>query len=154
MIRSGLLLVVAMLLSGFLLAEAPREYFASRTFNSPHIDGILQDPCWETAPRAKDFRMHSPNDDRPATFQTEFAILYDNNNIYVAVWAFDPEPDKIFRQISRRDLVESEFVAVCFDSYFDKKTCYCFFISASGVIGDLFISQDGDINDDTWNAIW
>lgn len=154
MIKSGFIVIVAMLLSGLLLAETPREYIASRTLNPPHIDGLLNDPCWKTVTRANDFRMHTPRDDRPATFQTEFAILYDNNNIYVGVRAFDPEPDKIFRQISRRDQVESEFVAVCFDSYFDKKTCFCFFVSASGVMGDLFISQDGDVNDETWDAVW
>ena len=137
-----------------LFAQSPREYVTSRTHNPPLIDGLLDDACWETVPMSGDFKMHQPYDDRPATFKTEFAILYDNNNIYVAVRSYDPEPDKIYRQVSRRDHVNTEFVAVCFDTYYDKKTCSCFFINASGVVGDMFISQDGDVNDESWNAIW
>ena len=140
--------------SGILLAQSPKEYVTSRTLTPPVIDGVIDDACWETVPMSGDFRMHQPYDDRSADFQTEFAVLYDNNNLYFAVRAYDPEPDKIYRQISRRDHVGTEFVAVFLDSYFDKKTSFCFFINASGVIGDLFISQDGDVKDDSWNAVW
>ena len=137
-----------------LFAKSPREYTTSRTNNPPVVDGILDDACWETIPMTGDFRMHQPHDDRPASFDTEFAIIYDNNNLYVSIRAYDPEPDKIFRQVARRDAVNSEFVALCLDSYYDKSTCYCFFVSASGVMGDVFISKDGESNDDSWNAIW
>jgi len=142
------------LLSGFLLAQTPGEYVTSRTTNPPVIDGLIDDACWKTVPFASNFHMHQPYDDRPATFQTEFAILYDDNNLYVAIKAHDPEPEKIHKQITRRDQVNSEFVAVCLDSYNDNNTCYCFFITPSGVIGDLFISKDGESNDESWNAIW
>ena len=142
------------LLSGILLAETSREYITSKTSNPPVIDGLIDDSCWESVPFAGNFIMHQPHDDRPASFQTEFAILYDDNNLYVAVRAFDPEPDKIHKQITRRDNVNSEFIAVCIDSYNDNNTCYCFLITPTGVLGDLFISRDGENNDESWNAIW
>ncbi|MCD6447184.1 MAG: carbohydrate binding family 9 domain-containing protein, partial [Candidatus Marinimicrobia bacterium] len=148
------LIIFVIAFSALLFAEESREYVTSRTNNPPVIDGILDDTCWEIAPMSGDFKMHQPHDDRPASFDTEFAILYDNNNLYVAIRAHDPEPDKIYRQVARRDAVNSEFVALCLDSYYDKSTCYCFFVSASGVMGDVFISKDGESLDDSWNAIW
>jgi hypothetical protein len=154
MFKSKFTIIAMVLLSGLLLAQTPGEYVTSRTLSPPVIDGIIDDTCWETVAMAGDFKMHMPYDDRPATFQTKFAILYDDNNLYVAIRAFDPEPDKIYKQITRRDEVNSEFVAVCIDSYNDNNTSFCFFVTPSGVIGDLFLSKDGEINDESWNAIW
>lgn len=148
------LIIIVMVFSALLFAESPREYITSRTNNPPVIDGILDDACWETVPLAGDFHMHQPYDDRPAEFQTEFSVVYDNNNLYVAVRAYDPEPDKIYRQIARRDNINTEFISVCIDSYHDKNTCYCFFVNASGVMGDAFISKNGEVMDDSWDAIW
>ena len=148
------LIIVTLAFVVLLFAEQPREYITSRTNNPPVIDGILDDTCWKTAQKSQDFRMHQPHDNIPASFDTEFSILYDNNNLYVAIRAHDPEPDKIYRQITRRDNVNSEFVALCIDSYYDKNTCFCFFVNASGVVGDIFISRDGENNDESWDAIW
>ncbi|RKY55596.1 MAG: hydrolase, partial [Candidatus Neomarinimicrobiota bacterium] len=148
------LIIFVFVFTAILYAENSREYVTSKTMNPPVIDGILDDTCWATAPMTGDFHMHQPHDDRSASFQTEFAILYDNDNLYVAIRAHDPEPEKIYRQIARRDNVSSEFVALCIDSYHDKNTCFCFFVNASGVMGDIFISKDGENNDESWNAIW
>ncbi|MCK4531016.1 MAG: carbohydrate binding family 9 domain-containing protein [Candidatus Marinimicrobia bacterium] len=148
------LIIFVIAFSALLFAEESREYVTSRTNNPPVIDGVLDDACWETVPMTGDFRMHSPYDDRPATFDTEFAVLYDDNNLYIAVRAHDPDPDKIFRQIARRDHVETEFISVCIDSYHDKNTCYCFFVNASGVMGDIFFSKNGEVSDGSWDAIW
>ena len=149
-----IIIISFILLSAFLLGTEAREYIAVRTSNPPVIDGKLDDACWETVTSSRDFRMHSPYDDRPATFDTEFSVIYDDNNLYIAVRAHDPNPDKIFRQIARRDHVETEFISVCIDSYHDKNTCYCFFVNASGVMGDLFVSKNGGSLDDSWDAIW
>ena len=147
-------IILILLSSALLYAENPREYISKRTHNPPTIDGVLSDECWNTITPTGGFKMHKPHDDRPATFDTQFSILYDNNNLYIAVRAFDPEPEKIYRKISRRDNVNSEFVGICIDSYHDKNTAYCFFVNASGVMGDIFISKDGENNDESWNAIW
>jgi Domain of unknown function (DUF5916)/Carbohydrate family 9 binding domain-like len=148
------LIIAVMLSSAFLFAQENREYITSRVSTPPVIDGILDDACWETVPFSGDFNMHSPHDDRPSSFKTEFAVTYDNDNLYIAVRAFDPEPDKIYRQINRRDVVFTEFIGICIDSYHDKNTCFAFLATPSGVMGDLFISKDGEVNDESWNAIW
>ena len=45
-----------------------------------------------------------------------------HNNIYVFIRAFDKEPDKISRIMSRRDNFDGDLVEINIDSYFDKQT--------------------------------
>ena len=91
--RTTKFFTITLLLTTFIFAEPPREYTTKRTDHPPVIDGILDDDCWKTVPMTGNFRMNHPQDDHPATYDTQFGILYDNNNLYVEVRAFDPEPD-------------------------------------------------------------
>jgi hypothetical protein len=134
--------------------DIKREYVTSRTSKAPIVDGRIDDACWKTTNISSDFNMYSPYDDRPASFATEFKILYDNNNLYIAVRAYDPEPSKIYKKLSRRDNVSEEFISIYIDSYHDNTTAYCFTVNAAGVIKDMFGSLDGKDWDDSWNAIW
>ncbi len=46
-----------------------------------------------------------PEGRRPSpSSQTSFAVLYDDQAIYVGVWADDPNPSKIRAQLTRRDV--------------------------------------------------
>ncbi|PLX16318.1 MAG: hydrolase, partial [Salinivirgaceae bacterium] len=81
-------------------------------------------------------------------------ILYDHNFIYIGIRAFDTEPDKIERQLSRRDDVEGDFVEISFDSYHDNRTAFEFGVSAVGVKSDALISNDGNNSDRNWDPIW
>ena len=122
---------------------------------SPHIDGQLNDPAWEQVDWAGgDFRQLEPDKGKPASVQTKFKILYDAKNIYVAIRALDPEPDKIVKRMSRRDGFEGDMVEINFDSYNDKRTAFSFTASASGVKGDEYISNNGDNWDPGWDPIW
>ena len=44
----------------------------------------------------------------PANPRTEARILFDDRFLYVSVTCFDPEPERIVRQLGRRDLEEEE----------------------------------------------
>ena len=101
-----------------------------------------------------DFRQLEPDKGKPASVQTKFKILYDAKNIYVAIKALDPEPEKIAKRMSRRDTFEGDMVEINFDSYFDKRTAFSFTASASGVKGEEYISNNGDDWDPGWDPIW
>lgn len=121
----------------------------------PQIDGVLNDSAWnQVSWGGGDFRQLEPDKGKPATVQTKFKILYDAKNIYVAIYALDPEPDKIAKRMSRRDTFEGDMVEVNFDSYFDKRTAFSFTASASGVKGEEYISDNGDNWDPGWDPIW
>lgn len=119
----------------------------------PDIDGVLDDAAWSTGKWEEGFVQREPYEGVDPTQKTAFKILYDNENIYVAIRAYDSEPGKIEKRLSRRDAFEGDWVAIAFDSYFDKLTAFSFGVSASGVKNDLFVSNE-DQMDDTWDPVW
>ncbi|MFQ5676702.1 MAG: DUF5916 domain-containing protein, partial [bacterium] len=86
--------------------------------------------------------------------KTAFKILYDENNLYIGVRAFDTEPEKIVRRVTRRDRFDGDWVEINIDSYFDHRTAFSFTINVAGVKGDEAISNDGDNWDSNWDPVW
>ena len=81
-----------------------RVYNTSRIVGSPPvIDGLVNDNAWELVDWSGDFTQKEPYEYEPPTQQTAFKLLFDDNNLYVAIRAFDTEPDKIEKRLSRRD---------------------------------------------------
>ena len=117
------------------------------------IDGHLDEDAWKTAPRESSFVQRFPNDGGKPDFNTQFAVLYDDEAIYVGVWADDPHPDLIRAQLTRRDVdALADAVLVGFDSYHDRRTGYVFQLNAAGVQRDMLIFDDSN-QDDTWDAV-
>lgn len=121
---------------------------------APQIDGLLDDPVWQTVEWGTDFVQVNPEEGKPPSQETAFKILYDEKFLYVGFRCYDDEPDKVVRRMSRRDGFEGDWVEINIDSYNDKRTAFSFTISASGVKGDEFISNNGENWDESWNPIW
>ena len=133
-----------------------RIYVAKSTGIStpPEIDGNISDPAWELVPWSSDFTEFGPDNGNAPSHQTKMKILYDEKNLYVAFQLLNPEPEKIEKRLSRRDGFEGDWVSIQIDSYNDKRTAFSFTVSAAGVKGDDFISNDGKNRDLSWNPIW
>jgi len=131
-----------------------RSYTTTRlTTARPTIDGVLNDACWQTGEWAGDFTQLLPTEGAKPTQNTKIKILYDDKNIYVAIRAFDTEPDKISRKLGRRDELYGDMVGINFDSYHDHRTGFEFTVTAAGQKIDLilFNPMAWDMN---WNAVW
>ncbi len=132
-----------------------KNYSAQKVNNlNLNIDGNFNENEWLSANWENHFIQHEPYEGKAPYQQTEFAILYDENNIYVAIKAHDKSPDSISMRLSRRDQLDGDMVGVLFDTYFDKRTAFGFFVSAAGVKNDFVTSGDGENMDDTWDPIW
>ena len=131
-----------------------KTYQTVFTNTAPAIDGLMNDSCWNKVEWKGDFIQSQPYDNKPPSQQTSFKILYDDNNLYVFIRAFDTEPEKISRRISRRDNFDGDMVEINIDSYYDQQTAFSFTAMASGAKGDEAITQDGNNWDDSWNPIW
>ncbi len=119
----------------------------------PVLDGKLDDGCWAHAEWSGDFVQFEPYEDSLPSQNTQFAILYDDNNIYVAIKAFDSEPDKINKRLTRRDDGDGDWVGVIIDSYEDKLTAFGFTVTAAGSKVDMIFTNDVN-TDDSWDPIW
>ena len=71
------------------------------------LDGAFTETIWEQVPAVSDFRQRDPKDGAPPTFKTDVKVVYDASNLYVAVRAYDPEPDKLVGLRTRRDTESS-----------------------------------------------
>jgi hypothetical protein len=131
-----------------------RTYHTTFTSNAPEIDGLENDDCWNLVEWSSDFIQSHPAENKPPSQETAFKILFDNDNLYVFIRAFDTEPEKISRIMSRRDNFSGDMVFIDIDSYFDKQTDFLFAASASGAKSDAAVSQNGQNEDESWNPVW
>ena len=114
----------------------------------------LDDAAWEVVEWASDYVQYEPDNGAAPAEQTKFKIVYDDKNIYIAAYCLDSEPDKIVKRLSRRDGFEGDWIEFNIDSYNDERTGFSFTITAAGVKGDEFISNNGNNWDSSWNPIW
>ncbi len=151
---SGLMILLFSLLQAQ-NENSRKSYICSRLSNpAPVIDGSLDDLVWLTGNWEGNFIQFEPFENAEPTFQTDFKILYDDNNLYVAIRSFDTAPDSIVRRLSRRDDMQGDMVGIQFDSYFDHRTGFTFFVTAAGVKADRLDLNDGQSEDYTWDPVW
>ena len=137
--------------------EVPKKIYVTARIDSqpaPAIDGHLNDTAWDQVPWEGAFIELRPDENTPPSYQTRFKILYDSKNLYVGIHALDAEPERIVKRLSRRDGFEGDWVGIFIDSYNDKRTAFGFIVSAAGVKNDVFESNNGNNEDETWNPIW
>jgi Domain of unknown function (DUF5916) len=121
-----------------------------------HIDGQLDEDVW----KSKDLQLadgwiqRSPDEGKEPTESTLVAVAYDDAAIYFAFWCFDSEPNKMDRQLLRRDRFgESDLIVVRLDPYHDHQTGYEFYVNSAGVQCDVKLFNDVN-GDNAWNGVW
>jgi len=131
-----------------------RVYTTTRTANPPVINGDLGDAVWTEGEWAGGFWQYEPAEGAPVSQKTEFKLLFDDNNLYVAFKCHDSAPDSIVTRMTRRDDTDGDEVSILIDSYFDQRTAFAFTVSAAGVKGDLVYTEDGMNQDESFDPIW
>lgn len=136
------------------LAHPQRTALAVRTATPPIIDGVVDDAVWQLAPAQSGFTQEDPDQGKPATEDTAFRILYDDEALYVAVICHDSEPDSIRAALSRRDeWIERDVFEFHLDPHHDHQTGFFFVVGPSGWVRDGVIFNDDD-GDRTWDGVW
>jgi hypothetical protein len=132
-----------------------KQYHAQRLEGlAPTIDAILDDEAWQKIEWEGGFTQYEPYNGREASQPTFFKLLFDDNNLYVAIRALDASPDSIVTRLTRRDSEDGDGVGIAFDSYYDQRTAFIFSVSASGIKSDWVMSNDGENEDRTWDPNW
>lgn len=146
-------------------ASDPQDLTSSRAVAFPvramrcpngnmRVDGALKEDAWAKAPVAEGFVQQDPYEGMPATEKTTVRVVFDDENIYIGIKAYDEQPQKIVARLSRRDQdCPSDWLYVGFDSYNDRRTAFVFGINAAGTKRDMIFYNDTD-QDANWDAIW
>ena len=134
--------------------EVPLRELA-RTTTAPVIDGVLDDAVWTDATLIDDLAQVEPIEAAEPSERTEVRLLHDRDTMYVAIQAFDADPDAIVATQMRRDadLDADDHVRILIDPYFDRRNGFLFEINAVGAKRDGLIESNTRIRTD-WDGIW
>ncbi|HBH06444.1 MAG TPA: hypothetical protein DDX92_07560 [Flavobacteriales bacterium] len=120
------------------------------------FDGNLDEPEWKVAQKISSFTQRELDLGQPITEKTEVAILIDDEHLYIGVWCFDREPDKIIAKEMRRDFdfgLEDNFMVII-DTYLDHRNGFLFVINPNGARADLQTFNNGGSSNQFWNGVW
>ena len=119
------------------------------------IDGLISEPDWKTAEKAKDFQLVLPVDSGYAKSPSEVVMTYDDKAFYLGITFFDTIPGKRIMESFRRDFIfgNNDNVLVFFDTFLDQTNGFSFGASASGAKWDGTMSGGSAVNLN-WDCKW
>jgi len=120
------------------------------------LDGKLNEEVWQKAAKLNQFTQRELFVGEPASERTEVAVLYDEHNLYIGVWCYDSEPDKIVAKELRRDFsygLDDNFIVII-DTYLDKRNGFMFVTNPNAARADLQVFNNGGSTNSFWNGVW
>ena len=137
--------------------HSPPDKCGALCITSPiKMDGVLDEPEWARAPHISNFTQRELDENAPATEQTEVAILYSRTDLYIGIWCFDKEPDKIVAQRMKWDFDtdSDDNFQIILDTYGDRRNAYFFAVNPNGSQADALIQDNGRKSNSDWNGVW
>ncbi|MCD4678873.1 MAG: carbohydrate binding family 9 domain-containing protein [Bacteroidales bacterium] len=136
-----------------------KTYTAVKTDIPPKIDGILDDGVWKNIASATDFIQFRPHNGQAATLDSKVKIVYDNEAVYIGAIMYDPYPDSILTELSRRDEANNvSTFGIYIDPFNDAAVAYGFFVTAAGVQIDKKADYQNNYHpehgNNSWDAVW
>ena len=103
--RNQFLVFCSMLIPQLMSAQisSPDTIKAEKLKSLIRVDGILDELDWNIAQRITNFTQRELNEGEPASEETNVAILYNQNTLYIGLWAYDSKPDRIVATEMKRD---------------------------------------------------
>jgi hypothetical protein len=137
-------------------ARHSRKLPATRASGPITLDGRLDEPAWAAAPVADRFIQNDPREGEPATFDTEVRMLYDDDALYIGVFAHDPDPADIIVNELRKDFNtgNGDSFQVVIDTFKDERNGYQFAVNPAGAKWDAQMSNEGRENNSNWDGVW
>ncbi|MEP6513579.1 MAG: DUF5916 domain-containing protein [Parafilimonas sp.] len=133
---------------------------AKRTSGIVKIDGIPNDAEWKDAAVMTDLIEFRPKKGAPedAGNKTISYLMYNDEGIYFGGFCHEKTKDSIATELVGRDgFGTNDYVGLIFDTYNDKLNGFEYFVTPLGEQWDSKMnppSQDGNMEDFTWNAVW
>ena len=142
----------------------------TRTAQPPRLDGVLDEPEWESAAVIDEFVQQEPSEGEPATERTVVRIMYDAEALYIGMEAYDSEDGGVIATEMRRDsrqLLDEDNFQIILDTFNDSRSGYMFVTSPLGAKLEQQIAEEGEgsystssfnssnsnINID-WDGVW
>ena len=120
---------------------------------APVIDGDISDPVWQKAPPIEEFYQLEPQEGLPPQERTVVRVLYDENNLYFSIMAYDTAP--VTARIKQRDgtIDSDDVVRITLDPDLTRRNGYAFDINPLGARREGLIQNNTDVLYQ-WNTLW
>ena len=154
--RSGLICIALVTVSTVQAAERPIAAVTQLAL-APEIDGVIGDGEWQGVPVGdRPFIQVVPEFGEPSPFRTVVRIAQTEDALYVAIEAFDLDPDRLSVAATSRDgaMDRDDSVAVMVDTFSDRRTGYVFRTNALATQWDARLADNGRTVDALWDAEW
>jgi hypothetical protein len=136
----------------------PRDFEVRRAISAIEVDGVLDEPAWQDALSFALPCEWNPGDNVAPPVETDFLVTYDDEHLYVAWRAFDPEPSAIRAHLMDRDsidtFVQDDHVVLILDTFNDERRGFQLRVNPLGVQADALFSQSEGIEDFSYDMIW
>ncbi|HEX4301777.1 MAG TPA: sugar-binding protein [Rhizomicrobium sp.] len=160
----GAAMVLAVCVSPALAQTAPHDFQTYRPSlpgtridakDAPNIDGDVSDPVWQKAPAIDEFYQLEPHEGAPADERTVVHVLYDENNLYLSIMAYDDEPGKITAHIKARDgaIDQDDLFRIYLDPSMTRRNGYIFEVNPLGARREGLVQNNIDVLYQ-WNTLW
>jgi hypothetical protein len=119
------------------------------------IDGVLDEPVWQTAPKIGDLVQREPNEGESPSERTDVTLLHDADNLYIGVMCYDSEAKRVIGTQMARDamLNSDDRISIVLDTYRDQRNAFFFATNPAGALVDGLVFANGQSNNE-WDAIW
>jgi len=131
------------------------QYHIHRLTSPVKIDGIMDEPAWQDAEAAKNFRMVLPMDTSLAKVPTEVRMAYDDKNIYIIAVCYKAMPGQSMVESLKRDFAfgKNDNFIFFMDTYNDQTNGFSFGANAVGAEWDGTMYEGGKV-DLNWTNKW
>lgn len=152
-ILPGIVLLLAPLGAAAFAQQPIRPQVAAvRTDAPPRLDGILDDACWAKATTFTEFTLQAIQ--KPLQFSTTAYLCYDENYLYAALRAEDPEPARIVAQETKRNgrIWDDDVLEIAIDPRHQFQDYYWFCLTPNGTQYEEV--PGGSSTNITWRGDW
>lgn len=127
----------------------------SRAISPLRIDGSLDEDAWNGSASWDDFLQAQPAPGALPSLKTEIKMLYDDENLYVGVVAFDSAGRYNVMGLQRDKYYRNEDgISIMLDTYNDKIHALLLFSNVLGARFDEEVSDNGTGFNAAYNTFW
>jgi hypothetical protein len=138
------------------LAQETKTARAAPTDAAIRVDGVLDEPVWETAVMVNGFLQRDPREGEPASELTDVRIVYTRQSIIFGVTCHDSSPPDIRATELRRDndFENDDSFSLVLDTFHDHRSAFLFRTNPLGTQSDALVTDEGRVTNLNWDEKW
>lgn len=131
------------------------QYHIAQATSPIRVDGVADEPAWQSAQLATDFFMVLPMDTSRTNVKTDVRMAYDDQNIYLVAVCYFPKDQPSVVESLRRDwsFGRNDNFIVFIDTFDDQTNGFAFGANTAGAQWDALLYEGGRANQ-SWDNKW